>query len=84
MAQARKNSALARQYWQQALRLDRSNGTAQQRLSNLRIESLLADADTLAQQQQWPQAVAKYREAAQARPDDVWPAAAGQCATQQR
>jgi len=72
VAQARKNSALARQYWQQALRLDRSNGTAQQRLSNLRIESLLADADTLAQQQQWPQAVAKYREAAQARPDDVW------------
>ncbi|KAA8666937.1 tetratricopeptide repeat protein, partial [Pantoea dispersa] len=72
VAQARKNSALARQYWQQALRLDRSNGTAQQRLSNLRIESLLADADTLAQQQQWPQAVAKYRERAQARPDDVW------------
>lgn len=72
VAQARKNSALARQYWQQALRLDRSNGTAQQRLSNLRIESLLADADALAQQQQWPQAVAKYREAAQARPDDVW------------
>lgn len=72
VAQARKNSNLAQQYWQQALRLDRSNSTAQRRLLQLHTDTLLAEADALAQQGQWHQAALKYRQAAQENPDDIW------------
>ncbi|WP_128602140.1 tetratricopeptide repeat protein, partial [Pantoea wallisii] len=72
VAQARKNDAQAEQYWQQALQLDRGNTTAQRRLNDLRTGKVLADADALAQQGQWQQAVAKYRQALQSNPDDIW------------
>ena len=72
VALTRKNSAQAEQFWQQALRLDRSNSTAQRRLTQLRSDALLASADALAQQGRWPQAVVKYRQAAQDNPNDVW------------
>ncbi|MBP2195920.1 cellulose synthase complex outer membrane protein BcsC [Pantoea cypripedii] len=72
VAQARHNDALAEQYWQQALRVDRSNSTAQRRLTTLRNDRLLAAADALAQQGQWHQAVVKYRQAVQDNPDDIW------------
>lgn len=72
VAQARKNDAQAEQYWQQALQLDRGNTTAQRRLNDLRTAKVLADADALAQQGQWQQAVAKYRQALQSNPDDIW------------
>lgn len=41
-------------------------------LRALRSDSLRAEADTLAQQARWPQAVEKYREALALAPDDVW------------
>ncbi len=72
VAQARKNSAQAENYWQQALRLDRSNSTAKSRLVQLRTDALMAEADALAQQGQWHQATEKYRQLAQANPDDIW------------
>ncbi|MDI9223065.1 cellulose synthase complex outer membrane protein BcsC [Pantoea sp. EA-12] len=103
VAQARKNEAQAEQFWQQALRLDRSNTTAVSRLAglyqrqsparamafinslpaaqqrsladtlrSLRSDSLRAEADALAQQGQWHQAVVKYRQAAQDNPNDIW------------
>ncbi|QGY27496.1 cellulose synthase complex outer membrane protein BcsC [Pantoea cypripedii] len=72
VAQARHNSAQAEQYWQQAQRMDRSNTTAQRRLTALRSDRLLAEADALAQQGQWHQAVVKYRQATQMMPDDIW------------
>jgi len=72
VAQARHNSAEAARWWQQALRLEPDNSTAQRRLSDMRVSALLAEADALAQQGLWPQAVEKYRQAAQATPDDIW------------
>ncbi|MHC2598019.1 putative Zn-dependent protease [Kluyvera sp. 1366] len=71
-ALARKNTAQAERYWQQALRLDRSNSTAKRRLLQLRTDALMAEADALAQQGQWHQAAEKYRQVAQANPDDIW------------
>ncbi|MCA1178530.1 MULTISPECIES: cellulose synthase complex outer membrane protein BcsC [unclassified Pantoea] len=41
-------------------------------LRSLRSDSLRAEADALAQQGQWHQAVVKYRQAAQDNPNDVW------------
>jgi Flp pilus assembly protein TadD len=71
-ALARKNPAQAESYWQQSLRLDRSNSTAKNRLVQLRTDALMAEADALAQQSQWHQAAEKYRQVAQANPDDIW------------
>lgn len=41
-------------------------------LRSLRSDSLRAEADALAQQGQWHQAVVKYRQAAQDNPNDIW------------
>lgn len=72
VALARKKPTEAENFWQQALRLDRSNTTAKSRLVQLRTDTLLAAADALAQHGQWHQAAEKYRQAAQANPDDIW------------
>ena len=41
-------------------------------LRTLRSDSLRAEADALAQQNRWPQAAEKYRQALALQPDDVW------------
>lgn len=72
VAQARHDEAQAERYWQLALRIDRGNTTAARRLTSLRVDTLRAEADTLAGQGQWHQAVVKYRQAVAETPDDIW------------
>ena len=75
---ARRLSALYQQQSpQKALDFIRQLSPAQQRalgatLNSLRSDALRAEADALAQQQRWPAAVAKYRQAQRDAPDDVW------------